>query len=176
MTEKEVVQLIQHYRHDLMNHLQVIHGYASMGKVERVEEKTSDAIAYYHEERKLMQLQAFEFFLWVLQFHQMYQDMRLKFRIHTENKKVEKADKLLTEQCRQIMALVQDENQSNDLIDIELEMVTGRTEVIEVRLMIYGIINQESLLIRLNSLTSLYTLSVYKQANCLICDFSVPCF
>lgn len=42
MEESQVVNLLRHYRHDLSNDLQLIIGYAQMGKLEKVQEKVTE--------------------------------------------------------------------------------------------------------------------------------------
>ncbi|WP_017472711.1 Spo0B domain-containing protein [Amphibacillus jilinensis] len=42
MDEKEIVNLLRHYRHDWSNDLQVIMGYAQMGKLDKVQQKSAE--------------------------------------------------------------------------------------------------------------------------------------
>src|SRR5690625_449462 len=54
------------YRHDLMNDLQLIQGYASMGKNDKSNEKLKQFIHKLNMERQLQTLDAPEFTLWLI--------------------------------------------------------------------------------------------------------------
>lgn len=99
MKETEVLKLLTYYRHDLMNQLQVVQGYAMMGKMEKTQGKLNDVISHYQEERQLMALKAPAFILWLLQFNHNSQNLRLDYRIRTE-KNLQEQDRKLLEMCR----------------------------------------------------------------------------
>ncbi|WP_170138766.1 Spo0B domain-containing protein [Oceanobacillus chungangensis] len=85
MEEKEVVEVLQFYRHDVMNDLQIISGYISMGKLEKVEKKFGELFSFYEEERKLMSIKAPKFILWLIRFNNLYNNFRLTYNIQVEN-------------------------------------------------------------------------------------------
>lgn len=120
MEEKDVVKVLQHYRHDLMNHLQMINGYLSMGKMNKVESKVSDSLAFYNEERKLISLNAPKFTLWLIQFNHVYENFRMTYQIHTENKKLHDSDEILV-------------NLSNAIVD-ELRVTCDNQALFEINL------------------------------------------
>ncbi|MBM7541771.1 Spo0B domain-containing protein [Amphibacillus cookii] len=72
MDEKEIVNLLRHYRHDWSNDLQVIMGYAQMGKLDKVQQKSAEVAERLMREQqfqnmdlpatilKLMQLNSLE--------------------------------------------------------------------------------------------------------------------
>lgn len=51
MDEKETVRIIQKYRHDLMNRLQIVSGYLTMGKADKAKMNLDNVLEYYEEER-----------------------------------------------------------------------------------------------------------------------------
>ncbi|MDY0408573.1 Spo0B domain-containing protein [Paracerasibacillus soli] len=56
MDSNDVLRLVQGFRHDLMNQLQIMQGYATMGQSEKVQQKIDNLVQMYIEERKLFQL------------------------------------------------------------------------------------------------------------------------
>ncbi|QKY69573.1 Spo0B domain-containing protein [Lentibacillus sp. CBA3610] len=65
MEEKEVIQLLRHYRHDLMNHLQIVQGYLSMGKMEKAQKKLTNYMQLLQEEGKLVNMHAPAFVFYI---------------------------------------------------------------------------------------------------------------
>jgi len=103
MEENDVLNILKLYRHDIMNQMQLVQGYLSMGATEKVAEKVHDITAAFHEERKLMALEAPKFALWLIQFNSLYDNIRITYEIHIENKNGKIADALLLQQCKNII-------------------------------------------------------------------------
>ncbi|GLO66701.1 MULTISPECIES: Spo0B domain-containing protein [Oceanobacillus] len=124
MTE-DVLHIIQHYRHDLMNRLQLVSGYLSMGKVEKAEDKLNEAIAYYEEERKLMQLKAPSLMLWILEFEQYYRSYSMSYFIEatstTYNHPID--DQWIVSKCNQIMHVLQNHLYSDSMYEVEIRII-----------------------------------------------------
>lgn len=53
MNERDVIQLLRHYRHDWSNDIQVIMGYAQMGKLDKVQEKLAQVSNKLEDEQRL---------------------------------------------------------------------------------------------------------------------------
>ncbi|WP_077299297.1 Spo0B domain-containing protein [Virgibacillus pantothenticus] len=175
MRAKDVVRLMQYYRHDLMNHLQIIYGYASMGNVKKVEEKTADVIQNYHLERKLMQLQATEFCLWVMENAYMYVDIKLDYDIHTEGKQIESIDQELTEQCKQIVTFVRKIKKTDEFVTINLEIKQEELHSMEILFTVNGLNNQQQLQRMLHTMEAHFPLTVSGESDAVVCSFFVPC-
>ena len=122
MDEKEVVNVLRHYRHDLMNDLQIVYGYLSMGNIESVQKKLSDCLAHYNEERKLMSLGAPKFALWIIRFNSIFNSFHLSYQIHTENKQLHDIDKLLVERGTAIMNRIRAFCSAAELFEINLKL------------------------------------------------------
>lgn len=122
MEEKDVVNVLQHYRHDLMNNLQVVHGYLSMGKIDKVESKVNECIAFFNEERKLMGLNMHKFTLWIIEFNNIYDNLRLTYQVHTENKNLSDYDELLVKRCNNIINRVKVSCDPLALIEVHLQL------------------------------------------------------
>lgn len=82
MVEEEILRVIQSYRHDLMNRLQIVSGYLSMDKIDKAKKNLENILQFYEEERKLMKLHVPAFALWILQFHKHYPTFLLTYCIH----------------------------------------------------------------------------------------------
>lgn len=175
MKAEDVVQLIQHYRHDLLNHLQIIHGYASMGNIKKVEEKITKIISSYDEERKLMYLQAVEFFIWVLEFPYMYEDLRLEYDIHTEKSSISRSDIHITNQCKQLMRLIQKIKHEDDLVNIQLKVSNEIHHMLKFYLAVYGLENKQQLKIHLERTSFPFSISLINETDSIACSFLVPC-
>lgn len=100
---ERVVQILQHYRHDLMNRLQIVQGYVGMKNFDKVEKKLSEIVDYYNEERKLMSLNVPDFMLWIIQFDTRYENFRLTYKIHPEYKNLHASDSILVNQFHEFM-------------------------------------------------------------------------
>lgn len=177
MNEKDVILLLQHYRHDLMNHLQIIHGYLSMNKTDRVESKVQESLEYYNEERKLMHLQGTLLTLWVIQFNGYYEDFRLTYQIHTENKKISQSDEQLVRQCNRVISLISHLHEKMELFEAKLLLEdTDKQEVLRVKLSINGNFkDKEEVIKELNGLEMEYQMSIENTNDGIMCTFAIPC-
>lgn len=99
MNETTFIKLIQYYRHDLMNHLQVISGYLSMNKKQKANEKIHEVIASFYKEQKLFQLQAPKLTIWLLQFNHTNENIRITYDIDMAKMDINKLDTLLVQLC-----------------------------------------------------------------------------
>ncbi|HLR52848.1 MAG TPA: Spo0B domain-containing protein [Candidatus Avamphibacillus sp.] len=122
MKNDEVVQLLQHYRHDLMNRLQVIKGYASMKKTDHVNEKLNELIDDFNEERKLMSLNTPNFLLWLLQFNSFYENIRMTYKIHIENRCLIHLDNQLMKKSKTVVKTIESFGEHTELYTIHLEL------------------------------------------------------
>jgi len=103
MEEREILKILQHYRHDIINELQVVQGYLAMGKTDRANIKMNDLFRHFNEERKLMLLNVPNFALWITRFNSIYENYRLVYNIHIEDRDLNALDFVLLERCRQII-------------------------------------------------------------------------
>ncbi|SFD57927.1 stage 0 sporulation protein B (sporulation initiation phosphotransferase) [Lentibacillus persicus] len=167
MEEEKVIELIRHYRHNLMNHLQIIHGYASMGKTDKVQQKINNYIAYLEEERKLVNLNAPAFALYFLQFDSLHSNFRLTYHIETEHKDLQPIDKLLVKRCKQLMENV--------------VRLTDKLEIYELTVRLYDLASKEirlefivkdCLQHNINADNSQET-AIYNDGNDMVCAVSV---
>lgn len=119
---KDVVNILQHYRHDLMNRLQIVQGYASMGKTEKAEMKLDEMIAHYHEERKLMALKMPHFLLWAIQFDHTYSNFRINYEVTGDNRDLSLLDEKLLEKCNLLIERCIQMLDEDELFEVLLEL------------------------------------------------------
>ncbi|KGX93491.1 sporulation protein [Pontibacillus halophilus JSM 076056 = DSM 19796] len=81
MKADEVTYLLRHYRHDWMNQLQLIKGYASMDKLDKVKEKVNEIVTQSQQESHLMNLKADRVTLWILRFNTLHDQFRLTYTV-----------------------------------------------------------------------------------------------
>jgi len=79
MDEQEVIQLLRYYQHDLLNELQIIQGYASMNKIDKVKEKITACVDVYNKERQLMYLNSPKFALWIIEAQHNQKNIRISY-------------------------------------------------------------------------------------------------
>src|SRR5699024_2465964 len=109
MEEKDVVGLLQNQRHDMLNHLQIIQGYLSMGNTEKVKDK-------------------------------METKARLTEKVHIKKKDLQTVDQQLTEQCKQMINSLMQEQSNSELYEgnLELNESTDDPEIINIKFSING--------------------------------------
>ncbi|WP_217586844.1 Spo0B domain-containing protein [Lentibacillus saliphilus] len=88
MQPKDVIDVLSHYRHDIMNQLQLIQGYLSMGKLESVQEKMTQYIEQLHSESKLVNLGLPGFALWLIRFNSTHTNYRLTYSIYGDQQSI----------------------------------------------------------------------------------------
>ncbi|MGM8364704.1 Spo0B domain-containing protein [Virgibacillus sp. W0181] len=139
MNEKKFMQFLQNYRHDILNELQIVHGYASMGNLEKVENKVSQMIASFHNERKLISLHAPKLALWVIEFNHRHENIRITYDMHTENINLEQIDDSLVYFCDQFVKLLTKYCNSEEYYEGNLELHKRPDEqIIELHLSFQG--------------------------------------
>ncbi|WP_170140736.1 Spo0B domain-containing protein [Oceanobacillus arenosus] len=173
MEEKEVVEVLQFYRHDIMNDLQIISGYVSMGKIEKVEQKFEELLSFYEEERKLMSLKAPKFILWIIRFNNLYDNFRLTYNIHLENTQLSMIDDILIKRSKKVMDFFSRITNLSTLYEVNLDLIKKReTSQIEVKFSIDGhveLANSETINSNLEN-----EFHVYKRENRLESYFLIP--
>ncbi|QTM99947.1 hypothetical protein ERJ70_11995 [Sediminibacillus dalangtanensis] len=85
MEPEKVVELLSHYRHDWMNAMQLISGYASMGKLDKVKEKIHEINAEMEKERRISSACLPQTALWAISFNWHHSNFRLDYDISLES-------------------------------------------------------------------------------------------
>ncbi|GAB3802033.1 Spo0B domain-containing protein [Virgibacillus kimchii] len=121
MEDAEVVKLLQQYRHDLMNHLQIVQGYISMNNREKAEKKLKETIRHYENERKLMNLKVPAFTLWLMQVNNLFNHIKLEYHVLTE-KKLYHVDHDLVSKGNKIISAINNTYNKEELLEISMEI------------------------------------------------------
>lgn len=176
MLEKDVMQLLQHQRHDILNHLQIIHGYLSMGNTERVKDKVATWMNYLDEERKLFHLQAPLFALWLMRFNNLHTNFRLTYHIDIQEE-LQAMDRQLVDQCKQIMTLMKEEADQFSLYELNLEVNEDtKLNTVNIRIIVDGLfLDTEDLKNRLTNMNGTFPIYVKEIENGMVCAFSLSC-
>ncbi|MFD1362931.1 Spo0B domain-containing protein [Lentibacillus salinarum] len=138
MEEQDVIQLLRHYRHDLVNQLQVVQGYASMGKTAKVQQKLTDYLWHLQEEGKLVSLNAPAFALYMLQLATLHTNFRLVYHIHIDGKDLQSVDRLLVERCKHVMEKIETGTDCMVLYDLDVQLYEGPGDIIELVFTVSG--------------------------------------
>ncbi|MEN1969272.1 Spo0B domain-containing protein [Lentibacillus sp. N15] len=137
MKEKETMEALRLYRHDLMNDLQIVQGYASMGNMEKVQEKLAKWMDHFNEERKLMNLDAPTFALWLIQFNSNHQNVRLSYYIDVEPMNLHVIDHTLVQECQSVINMLEQLGDPLELYEGELQL-SDTDSAIQVTLSLRG--------------------------------------
>lgn len=139
MEEKEVMDILRYYRHDVLNDLQIVHAYTSMGKLEKVEEKLETYMAHFDEERKLMNLNAPNLALWLIPFNSIHPNFRFTYAIRDERIDISDIDQRLTTDCQYCITRLQEISNDEELYEGEIVLeYLPRTKQIQVLLTLNG--------------------------------------
>lgn len=176
MEAKDVVGLLQNQRHDMMNHLQIIQGYLSMGNTEKVKDKMETWMDYFSEERKLFNLNAPLFALWVIQFNHNYTNIRITYKVHIQKKDLQSVDQQLTDQCRQMVSSLMQEQSSLEIYEgrLELNETIENPAIINIKFSIDGMFfDVERLKSKLKDKRQYFPMSIKETEKGIICNFSI---
>ncbi|MCD5323714.1 MULTISPECIES: Spo0B domain-containing protein [Pontibacillus] len=133
MKVDEVENLLRHYRHDWMNQLQLVYGYATMDKMELVKEKLQHIIADSREESKLMNLKAPHFSLWVVQFHVRHNQFHMTYHVDS-SLDLSAFDQSLVHSLEEFMMHLEKHVNERDLYEIEMSVTKGEFPLITFKI------------------------------------------
>ncbi|WP_443259057.1 Spo0B domain-containing protein [Virgibacillus sp. L01] len=175
MEEKDVIKVLRHYRHDLLNHLQIIHGYLSMGKTDKVKLKVTEYLQLLDEERKLVNLNTPLFALSLIQFDSLHTNFRLTYHIHIDNKDLQYLDEVLESSTNQLMSQIKNMSDKTELFEVHLQMYeVSSSSMIELKLTVNGKFpSTEKLMKNIESMGQ--NLEVHQKPNGIVCTISIPC-
>lgn len=170
-----MIQLLRHQRHELMNDIQIIHGYVSMGKMEKVEEKLNAVIDNFHQERRLMNLNVPNFTLWLMQFNAMHSNIRLGYCIHIENINLANVDTLLLNQCKQIVDCIETVGDSGELYRGEIVLNELQSGIVGLTVAMEGkFVDLDNVITELRKKNNEYAVRTEKTQTGFACHYSIP--
>lgn len=86
MSQQDILRALQQYRHDVANHLQLISGYLSMDRSDKITENVDNWINQLENERKLFNLNLPDLTVWLLHHHVNYPHLRLTYDVSITKK------------------------------------------------------------------------------------------
>ncbi|TFJ93996.1 Spo0B domain-containing protein [Lentibacillus salicampi] len=174
MDDKDVIELLRHYRHDLMNHLQIVQGYLSMGKTDKVQVKLKAYMEELQEEGKLIHLNVPAFALSILQFNFLHTNFRLTYHIHTENEKLASVDQLLAERCQNVMKEIKKAADEMALYELDVHLYDADSDTLELEVAVSGkLADERSFMQTMENMG--HDVTVHYQDEKIKCTVSIPC-
>ncbi|MFD1018896.1 Spo0B domain-containing protein [Thalassobacillus hwangdonensis] len=138
MQVNEVIQLLRHKRHDWMNQLQLIQGYTTMGKTEKVHATIQKTIETSQEEQKLMNLNVPYLTLWLLSFNWSHENHRLEFKIDMESQDLSYKDLTLLAYCEETIRILESQSDPESLYEGTLVIYKQQPSNVEVSMVFSG--------------------------------------
>ncbi|WP_280768629.1 Spo0B domain-containing protein [Salipaludibacillus daqingensis] len=106
--EWDVLNILRHYRHDWLNHLQLINGYLAMGRVEKVEHLINELVIQSKNESQLSNLNMNDFAEQILTFNWKGYSFRLSFEVVSNTKDWSNWEKVIISYFQYITTLLED--------------------------------------------------------------------
>ncbi len=133
MKEEDMVELLRHYRHDWMNQIQLIMGYASMGKLDKVKAKLDDFVAEAENERKLQNLNMPKTIIWLMSFNWRYDNFRINYQVDLEDTTIPINDDKIHTRLNKMMGILIDHSSKMELYNGEFtlkkQLETGNVQI-----------------------------------------------
>lgn len=128
MNERDFIKLLRLYQHDLMNHLQIIHGYLSMGYQDKVNVKVNDLLSCFEKERTLMETNAPNFIIWLLQVNHLENNIRVNYCFEQTYGKINliSIDDQVTLHCKQFIECIKLIGSVSELYEITIKFSVDR--------------------------------------------------
>ncbi|WP_027963552.1 Spo0B domain-containing protein [Halalkalibacillus halophilus] len=95
MDSSEFLEWLRMYRHDLMNDLQLVQGYATMGKHDASQEKLQQLIERLNQERLVQTLDAPLFVRWLLTFPLQEKLVDVQFKVELDEAAIQPFDQAM---------------------------------------------------------------------------------
>ncbi|UOQ46259.1 Spo0B domain-containing protein [Halobacillus salinarum] len=116
MENHNFISLLRHKRHDWMNQIQLLQGYATLGKQDKLLEQIDELKAEAEQEHRLLNSKADTFSLWLLSFNSSHSQYRLVFYIKDEVD-LSRHDLTITAYSRRMIELMEEHNVEGELYE-----------------------------------------------------------
>ncbi|MBM7554628.1 Spo0B domain-containing protein [Thalassobacillus pellis] len=138
MQADEVIRMLRHARHDWMNQLQLIQGYASMGKEGKMKDKINEVIASAEDERRLMNIKAPYLTLWLISFNWDHPYYRLSYKVNVDDVDLSHRDITMYAYCEELIRIFERFSDPNVLYKGELNLEMGTDQYIRLLVTLTG--------------------------------------
>ncbi len=123
MVEYPELKMLQYYRHDLLNEIQLLHGYLQIGNIEQVDQMMASLISNLNEESKLLNLDSRKLILWVIMFNHAHTQIRLTYSINTDSS-IKHLDSLIVKDLEKYINVIEKAIKNSDFYTIHLNLYT----------------------------------------------------
>ncbi|RWZ59950.1 sporulation initiation phosphotransferase [Halobacillus fulvus] len=124
MDDQELVLLLRHKRHDWMNQIQLIQGYASLNKQDRVLEQLENLKEEAEEERKLLNCGAGSFIVWLETFNWKHDQLRIQYYFKEEID-LSRHDRIVTAYGKRLIEILEDHGAEGELYEGKVHLYKG---------------------------------------------------
>lgn len=173
LKEQDFIKVLQLYRHDLMNHLQMIHGYISINQQEKANEKISEMMHHFNNERKLFETNAPKFILWMLQVNHIEENIRVKYSFTADHMNFMLIEDPLIKQSQQIVNCIQSSGDPFELYELVFNFSENASQI-KVAIHINGQLDKDEFTKCLNLMqmdNPIHIEQVEKGLNCMMTYF-----
>ncbi|UFT97911.1 sporulation initiation phosphotransferase B [Radiobacillus kanasensis] len=141
-----MVELLSFYRHDWLNELQLLMGYASMDKMDKVKDKVEACIEAAKMERRISNLKMSKTALWVLSFNWYHSNFRLNFSVYKDFGDLSKFDESIHKQATEFVDILEQYSDPMEMYEGTFLIQSLDEDQTEVVLSFHGkFSNEESL-------------------------------
>ncbi|WP_239584350.1 Spo0B domain-containing protein [Aquibacillus albus] len=139
MKEEDMIDLLRHYRHDWLNEVQLLMGYSSMGKLDKVQDKLKEVIEGANKERNLDRLSIPKTAIWLISFNWRYDNFRMDYQVETNNN-LASYDDQIHNQLERLIKLFSSQSDEMELyhVKIVIKESTNKKGATELVLSISG--------------------------------------
>lgn len=130
MEAKEVVNLVQFYRHELLNQLQVIQGYMQIGNMEKTNANMNKLFESLHKERELLSLGIPNVFICIFKWNMAYQQFKISYSIDLENRNIADSDEYITKKLNQVMQDIKQKYKEEKVYQVHLAFKENKSSCI----------------------------------------------
>ncbi|WP_053219037.1 Spo0B domain-containing protein [Virgibacillus senegalensis] len=142
MEPEKVVELLSHYRHDWMNTMQLIGGYASMGKLEKVKEKVNQVSAEMEKERRIASAGLPQTALWVISFNWHHINFRLDYDISLDSQGYSIYDEEIVSRLNSLVKVIGRYTNNMEMYDGKFTLHSDETDQLVVFLEFSGVFDE----------------------------------
>ncbi|MFD2926100.1 Spo0B domain-containing protein [Halobacillus naozhouensis] len=124
MSKEEIIAILRHKRHDWMNQIQLVQGYASMGKMDKLQIQLNKISHDSEQERRLLNSGAYEFTVWLLTFNWTQEQYRLVYTIQN-NVDLPRHDQKMTAYAKRLLILLDEFSKKDELYEGSVQVYQG---------------------------------------------------
>ncbi|WP_163537886.1 Spo0B domain-containing protein [Gracilibacillus sp. YIM 98692] len=147
MKEDKVLEILRHYRHDWLNDLQLIMGYAQLGKLEKVQDKINQVLERTEMERQLDRLAIPQTMLWLMTYNWKSESVDLTYELRLDKRPDKLSDEVLSSHIQEVFSILEQYQQKFQHYHGTLKMQLHKKHSVHIQLIFEEIWENEEELI-----------------------------